>query len=321
MIFLASDGIRIHCKSCTRENAKGDVLVLHGMGEHLGRYAEFAERLNKAGYNAHLMDWRGHGCSEGLSGHVEKFSQFFKDIESWIQFLEGQGLLDPIRPKFLFGHSMGGLIALDFAFHHRDAFVHSLDGIALSSPAVGVLNPIVLLKPVFDLALPGMLKQLHFPNGIKPEQLSHDKEILKEYANDPLVHNKVTIGLVREMLAAIDRVRRNKSALPFPALVLYGDQDSIVDPEALQKFAKNLQAVDKEVKEFRGFFHEVFNEKKRAQAYEIFLDWLNRWAKPQKQKAATRKSTKSSSKSSGKKASVKAISRSPRGKKVRSIST
>jgi len=315
MIFVASDGVRIHCRSHIRESARADVLVLHGMGEHSGRYEEFAARLGRAGCNVHLMDWRGHGCSEGLSGHVVDFNQFHRDFEGWVAGLEANGKLSKERPLFLFTHSLGGLIAVDYFLSFRDANPPQLAGLVLSSPAVGILNPAAILKPVFDLRFPALLEQLHFPNGIKAADLTHDKEKRAEYDNDPLVHGKITISLFRGMLAAIERATIAKSAFPCPVLVIYAEDDRVVDPEAVQKFAKNLKAEDKEVRGFRGFFHEVFNETKRDEAYKLLVGWLDKWTKPAK------KNKSSSAKSSAHAPTAKATSRSLPVKKARSTST
>lgn len=314
MIFVASDGVRIHCQSRVRPDARADVLVLHGLGEHSGRYAEFAERLGRGGYNVHLLDWRGHGCSEGLTGHVAEFAQFHRDIASWVVYLVEHELLRKDRPVFLFGHSMGGLIALDFLLNFRDAPVQKFAGLALSSPAVGVLNPAAMLKPALDFRLPALLEQLHFPNGIAVDDLMHDKKKRAEFLADPLVHRKITISLFREMLGAIERVRDPKTALPLPVLLLYAGDDRIVDPEAEQKFAKNLKAKDKEVHGFRGFYHEIFNETKREEAYARFLDWLKKWTTPAKIKV------RSSAKSSASKATAKGILRSRPARKATSTS-
>ena len=315
MIFSADDGTKPFSRSLLADDARGELLVIHGLGEHSGRYEEFSAHALKAGWSVHLLDLRGHGRSEGLGGHADNFRVFQGDLLAWLAALERESLLDERLPRVVFGHSMGGLIALE-AFTPLKA-----SALALSAPAVAILSHFAQAKPLLDFGLPAMLERLHVPTGLKPEALSRDPEEQKAYARDPLVRKNLTIALFRGMLGAMEGLRGQVMAFEVPVAVFFGEADPIVDPRAMRKFANSLEAQDKEVHEFRGCLHEVFHDLKKAEAYARFEKWLKKCADQQPQQKQQSKKSKSSAKSSARGVIAKATSRSPRAKKAISTST
>ena len=307
MIFESSDNIKIYCKSFCVKKPKASVLLIHGLGEHSRRYGRFLEELNTKSLDVHVMDLRGHGCSEGLYGHVSHFSQYHLDLEYWWKFLCSKGLIRTKLPIFLFGHSLGGLIAFDHAASYRKSLYRSLHGLILSAPAIALQSVMVSVRPILNIGIPSAIGRLHFPNGINPEHLTRDKAIVKAYKEDPLVHSKITPSLFREILNRISLLYSEDVFMELPTLFMVPSADKIVDPDAVVDFVKNLEGVDNELVVFPKFYHEIFNEKNKQEAYKVLFTWVEKCLKQKKSNLSN---------SSLRKAIGKAPSRLHRARKV-----
>jgi alpha-beta hydrolase superfamily lysophospholipase len=251
-----------------------------------------------------------------LGGHADNFRVFQGDLLAWIQALEAKSLIGKRQPRIFFGHSLGGLIALEALTSPHGSRLKAT-GLALSAPAVSILSPFAQAKPLLDFGLPALLEKLHVPTGLKPKALSRDPEAQQNYANDPLVRKNLTIALFRGMLEAMEGLKAEPQALGIPVAIFFGDSDPIVDPKAIRVFANSLEAQDKEIHEFRGCLHEVFHDLKKDEAYARFEKWLNKCGP----KNPTPKKSKLFAKSSAREVTAKATSRSPRAKKAISTST
>lgn len=285
MVFLADDGVRIHFRQDIAPKNWANVLIVHGLGEHGGRYEWLTKRFLQLGINVYRIDLRGHGCSEGTPAHIAKFSQFHNDLNSWYQFLLDSGDFNQKQPLFLLGHSMGGLICLDYILTQKGTLRSFVTAAVLSSPSISVHPVYSLLKPIVDLTVPSFLNTIHVPNGIDPKYLSHDPDEVAEYIADPLVHRKITPQLFGELITAMKRVREFKRKSPLPIQFLIAEEDRVVDPEIAINFAKSLQCGKKEVRVLHGFYHEIFNEVKKADAWNLCKEWLIQW----RSQAATQK--------------------------------
>lgn len=289
------------------KEAKASVLALHGLGEHLRRYGGFVKKLNAQNIDVHLMDLRGHGCSEGLYGHIHHFSQYHLDIEYWWKFLCAKGLVQTKVPVFLFGHSLGGLIALDHAISYRKSLYRSLHGLILAAPAIALQSAMISMRPILNIGIPSSVGRLHFPNGINPKHLSRDKLVVKAYEEDPLVHSKITPSLFREILNRISYIHSKDIFMELATVFMVPGADKIVDSEALISFVKNLEGVDNELIIFPNFYHEIFNEKDNKEAYKALFTWVAKCLKQKKLNLSN---------SSLKKATGKETSRFRRARKV-----
>lgn len=247
--------------------SRGTVVIAHGINEHAGRYAHVAERLVADGWLVGALDHRGHGLSGGRRAAVERFDDWVNDLHSYIHDV----LVDALRPVFLLGHSLGGLIATVYALRHQD----SLDGLILSSPSV---MPPMNTSPSVMRA--GRLLSRWAANlpvmQLRLDAVSRDPEVVAAYRADPLVH----LGGVRartgaEVLRAIGEVQRDISRLRLPLLTVQGTVDLLVDPEAARWVDAHAGSADHTLRIYEGLYHEVFNEPERDAVLDDVAHWLD----------------------------------------------
>lgn len=262
---------RLHYRAWPLQSPRATVLLVHGLGEHSGRYARLAADLRERGMATLALDLRGHGRSAGPRGHVARFAHLVDDVEALrVDAARRQPAGSPV---FLLGHSLGGLVAARYLQTHPEA---PLRGAILSAPALGVL----VEPPAWKRALAGFcsrwLPALPFSNQIDPTWLTHDTEVAAALEVDPLAHPRITPRLYTEMLAAMyaaasDAERIRVSSL----LLLLPGQDRIVDAAVARRWARGLpDSVEVEVREYPEHFHEVLNELERDAVVREMADWI-----------------------------------------------
>jgi alpha-beta hydrolase superfamily lysophospholipase len=250
------------------------LVILHGMGEHGGRYMHFPYYLKDDVGAVFCLDHRGHGRSEGLRGHVARFDQFCDDAALAIRRVD-----EILRKRFgrseihLLGHSLGGLIALRTILLHPTLPLRS---VTVSAPLLGIKVELPLAKRMGAQVLSRVWDTLQMTSEIDPASLSHDLEAAEAYKADRLVHNKGTPRFYTELLKAIADTRRRDSGVEFPLQFLVPLQDRVVDSEATLAFFRDLKHRDKQLKTYPGFFHESFNEIGKEQAFDDLRAWINR---------------------------------------------
>ncbi len=251
------------------------LFVLHGLGEHGGRYAHFPYYLTKAGapFEAvYCLDQRGHGRSEGIRGHVDRFDSLTEDCILAIHRFD-----ESLKKRFgkseihLFGHSMGGLVVLRALFRKPDLPIRS---VTVSAPLLGIRVELPISKRAVAHVLSHVWGSLHMKNEVDPALLSHDKDVVEAYKADRLVHNKGTPRFYTELLAALADTRKRDSGLEYPLQMIVPMQDRIVDPQAALSFFRALKSRDKQLKTYPDFYHESFNEIGKEQAFEDLSTWI-----------------------------------------------
>jgi acylglycerol lipase len=243
------------------------VLVVHGLGEHAGRYQNLIARLLPLGYAVYGFDLPGHGHSEGVRGFVARFDDYTAALDHLSHKIHEW---HPALPCFLFGHSMGGLVV---ARHLLDA-PPRIRGAMLSSPCLGVRRRhLPLLR--LSLRLLSRLVPRARVLAIDPAGLSRDPQVVADYRTDPLVfHGLSTARLAAELLRTIDSVLEKAGEIRLPLLVLQGDADRIVDPSGAQRFHERVGASDKTLLWFDGFCHELLNEPGHTDVLDAVERWL-----------------------------------------------
>ena len=269
----AADGIGLAWRSWSPESPRGVIILVHGLAEHSGRYDELGSELASSGWAVYAADLRSHGLSFTGSGdirvHVDRFEDFFLDVDAAFH-LAGEG--HPGLPRFILGHSMGGLIALRYAIEHPE----SLSGAVLSSPALGI-HPDAL-PPKWLIPFVGLMSRLapRFtqPTGLDEGTLSHDPEVVQAYIDDPLVAERVTVRWYAEFLAAIEAAHAGAPQLKLPVLLMQSGDDRIVDPAAAGRWCEKAPDGLVELVEWPGLYHEMFHELGKEKVTARTLAWL-----------------------------------------------
>ncbi|MGH8911180.1 MAG: lysophospholipase [Acidimicrobiia bacterium] len=236
-----------------------EVVLVHGLAEHSGRYERTGALLAASGLEVTAPDLVGFGATGGRRGHVEDWAQFLDQVEALVGAAEETG-----RPVVLMGHSMGALIALEYALSERP----DPDLLVLSAPALsGGAGWQRAVAPILARLAP----KLKIPNRLKGEQLSRDPAVGEEYFADPLVYTSSTARLGAELFAAIDRTRSALSSLSVPTYVLHGGMDSIVPPTSTVKLGA-LPGVERHL--HPTLRHEVLNEPEGPELVAAIADWI-----------------------------------------------
>jgi alpha-beta hydrolase superfamily lysophospholipase len=250
--LLAADGTALHVSDylLPAASSRASVVIMHGLGEHGGRYRHLAAFFNERGLSVRCYDHRGHGRSAGRRGDVINGDPLLQDAEIVIDDFARQYR----QPPFLFGHSMGGLFATRFAL----SGVSPLRGLILSSPALALrLSRLQML--LLD-TLHALAPSLAVPNGLSPRWLSHDPKVVAAYRADPLVHGRISARLMRSMLRSIAVCQAQAARLRIPALLLAAGDDHLVDPEGVRRFAAQLAPGLAQLRMYQDLYHEIFNE-------------------------------------------------------------
>lgn len=244
---------------------KGLLLVAHGLGEHRGRYPHVADRFTALGLRVAIPDHRGHGRSSGPRCDTRDVSEFTADLETLRQRTLVEG-----APTYLLGHSMGGLIALDYALDHQA----DLSALMLSGPLVlpGDDQPpwLVAIAKVLGKVVPtlGTL-------ALDPKSVSRDPEVVAAYEADPLnFHGKVKAGTGAALLTRLQTFPSRLPSLTLPLLVMHGEKDKLTNPEGSKLVHQLAGSSDKTLKIYDGLFHEIFNEPEQDQVLTDTTEWL-----------------------------------------------
>jgi alpha-beta hydrolase superfamily lysophospholipase len=267
------DGVALHVQAWpTTGPGHGTVLIVHGLGEHIGRYARVAAHLDARGWNVMGYDHRGHGRSGGAKGRIAERDDLLRDLALVIDRVQARqpGTL------VLLGHSLGGLIAARFVAEGCAAtpapWWRPVDGLVLSSPA---LDPGMNAVQKLMLAIAGPLApDLAVNNGLKPAWISRDAAVVQAYEDDPLVHDRVTPRLARFIVDAGATVLGAASRWALPTLLLYAGSDRCVAPRGSAAFAARTPRGVVEVHAFPALYHEIFNEPEHHEVYAVLDGWL-----------------------------------------------
>ncbi len=250
--------------------ARGTVVILHGYCEHRGRYRHVAAHLNRHGYHVLVGDLRGHGGSAGERGFVRRFTDYLEDTQAFLDCAASALPAAGAKP-ILLGHSMGGLVGLQFAL----AFPAALRALALSAPFLGLKIAVPAWKRSLGLAASLLKPTLRLPSGLRSADLSHDPEVGRSYDADPLVTHEATARWFTEIIAAQADLRMRAGRIHVPTLMQVAGDDRIVDSAVSQVIFDRLGASDKNLTVYPGLFHEIFNEKESDQ--QRVLSDLTNW--------------------------------------------
>jgi len=246
--------------------ARGVVLLVHGIGEHAGRYRHVAARLNGWGFAVQAADHYGHGASSGPRGGLPSVMRLVDDLA---QVVDAVRASHPGIPLVLLGHSLGGLVAASFVARA----VRPVDALVLSSPGLdpGLSAFQKLLVAVLSRVAPG----LRVDNGLDDNYLSHDRAVVQALRDDPLCHHRIGARLARFLAEEGAVVQAAAPHWTVPTLLLYAGDDHFVKPAASRAFAASVPASSISATCYPGLYHEIFNERDAEPVFAALRHWLD----------------------------------------------
>ncbi len=262
--FTTSDGTELSALTISQEAPTYELLHVHGLGEHSGRWIERLTQLASRGARVTTFDLRGHGQSEGPRMHADDFEDLVSDVsELALETSAASGL-----PWVLYGHSMGGLISAAYLI---DAKVPIPNLAVLSAPALGDGTPAV--KRAAAKLLGKIAPSMTMKTPIAVDQLSRDPEVGEAYEADPLVQQFGSVGLGRAVFGEQARLAHKTGEITIPTLVIHGADDTLVPTAASAPLAQS-ESVDRKV--YPGLRHELHFEPEGAQVMGDIADWIDR---------------------------------------------
>jgi acylglycerol lipase len=264
-IIHSYDGVELYCKQDIPENPKAIVVIVHGLGEHSGRYDYVTEVLNSSGYGVFRFDNRGHGKSGGARGYLTNYCTFIEDADFIVDLGKKQFSELPI---FMLGHSMGGFITASYGVKYPN----KLKGQIFSGPAVIPLPTLEELKKM-DVEKNPLLS---IPNGLS-HLICRSEKVIADYNNDPWNLRAFTLKLLTTFsIEGIEWLQKNFNTYNYPCLIMHGENDQIVPKEASEIFYHQCSSTDKTLKIFPDLYHEILNEEvEKAEILKRITDWID----------------------------------------------
>ena len=270
--FEGHDGLTFYVQGWEPDAQPKTVIALvHGLGEHIGRYAHVGKALTDAGYVLIGFDLRGHGKTVSARGHFPSLNMVMADIRQFFQFVSQRY---PNLPQFLYGHSLGGLLALTYAVQNRAG----LKGVMVTGTALRSALQEQKAKIMMANILGTLMPAATIPSGLDATTISRDKAVVDKYVNDPLVHDKTSLGLGKSALAAIDLCFAGAKEFAYPLLIMHGKEDKLTYASGSADFAKLAGEKNKDVtlKLWDGLYHEIHNEPEQAEVFKMIIEWLDK---------------------------------------------
>jgi alpha-beta hydrolase superfamily lysophospholipase len=268
--FTASDGDNLAVQDWPLDigvHLRGVVLIVHGLGEHAGRYDHVAQQLNAWGFAVRGYDQCGHGESSGLPGSLPTDTRLLDDLADIIDSTRAR--MEPGTPLILLGHSMGGLVTGRFV----SLGMRKVDALIMSSPA---LNPgMNAFQKLLVAVLPKIAPNLRVGNGLNPSFISHDPAVVQAYTSDPLVHDRISARLARFFATEGPATVALAAQWKVPTLLMYAGADRLVNPQGSRDFAA---AASKDLVTtvcFDALYHEIFNESDATPVFAAMQRWLD----------------------------------------------
>lgn len=266
-VFRGANGLELRAQSWhSGQEVQAAVAIVHGHGEHSGRYLNVVHALAPRGFAIIGFDHRGHGRSRGQRGHIDSWSEYREDVRAFLGWISDR---EPHRPIFLMGHSMGALVTLDYVLHDSGGLAGAIVSGAPIEPA-GVAKPyLVLMSRMLSKACPRFPLRL----ALDTSALSRDAAAVRAYVEDPLVHGRFTAKWGTESLTALAWVKAHAADLKLPVLFIHGEDDRLNLPDGSRRFFERVTFADKTLLIYPKMFHELHNDI----GYDLVMRDVERW--------------------------------------------
>ena len=266
-----SDGVVLYLQGWQSEvPAKAVVCLVHGLGEHSGRYAHVGAALNSAGYHLLAFDLRGHGKTLGKRGDLPSYEVVNKDVSLLLTEATSRY---PNLPQILYGHSLGGMVVLYYCLRIKP----HLAGVVVTSPGLRTAleeqkNKIMLVN-LLGSVMPGMT----ISTGLEASTISRDPAVVERYQKDLLVHDQATLGLAKHSLDATRYIYENAKNWELPLLLMHGSVDKLSYPEGSLELAEKVDPRLCTLNLWEGLSHELHNEPEKEKVFAYLINQLDQF--------------------------------------------
>ena len=264
--ITAEDGLQLNLYHWVPDAPKASIIIAHGWSEHAGRYHDVANWFMARGYEVHALDHRGHGKSEGNRGHVNRWTDYARDLELLRASVKQE-------TQYLLGHSMGGMISILHALEYPNKFA----AMALSGPASDVSIPVSKFKMFLGQTMSAWLPKLSISNDIDPYVVCSDVDVVKQYIADPFTHGKVTTRWFNEYLKTVENVKQRAKDITTPIAIWHGEGDALVEPWVSDNFYEALSQKDKQRTLVKGALHEILLEPTWQNTADEMISWFEKF--------------------------------------------
>lgn len=265
-----TDGLALYTASWLPETVKAVIVLVHGYGEHSGRYAHVVNALTQQNYAVYTIDHRGHGKSEGLGGYVKSIDQVVDDLKIYVDQIQAR---HSDQKLFMLGHSMGALISLTYALRYQA----QLDGLLISGVPLAAEEGAPAWLAQVAKFLNMVAPTLPLAETIPLDALSRDATIVQAYEADPLnYHGKMRVGTALSIVNGAKKAISQLSTLKLPTLILHGAEDKICPPSGSDIVYAQAASSDKQLIKYDGLRHEIMNEPERDTVLQDIMTWLDK---------------------------------------------
>lgn len=248
--------------------AKGVVALSHGYGEHAGRYGHVGEAFTGAGYGLYALDHRGHGRSGGGRGQIPGYDCLLDDYGALIGMSRERHLDAPV---FIYGHSMGGNIALSYALDRPDG----LAGVMATGPLLRAADSAPGWKIRLAKLMGSVAPTIALSGNVDSASICRDPSVVEAYEDDPLVHDQMSARLGKALIEQGEYLMNHAAQLTIPALLMHGTADQVTSPTATREFAERATDADVTHIEYPDLYHELHNEPEQEVVFGDMITWLD----------------------------------------------
>lgn len=264
--WTTPDGLLMQGYHWDSFHAKAVIVLVHGLGEYAGRYAEFARYFSKHGFATIGYDRRGHGRSAGKRGHATSYEALQEEINYLLGHTKS---MYPTVPIFFYGHSMGGNLVLYNVLQYRP----DITGVIATAPWIELTERPPFLKILLGRLAAKIAPAFSLPNGLDPRHLSRDTKVVEAYINDPLVHDQISASTGTSMIDSGKWLGSFAGSTDIPMLLMHGSDDHLTSPQATQAFAGKVKG-DITFVAWEDGYHELHHEPNKGDVLETARTWM-----------------------------------------------
>jgi len=243
-----------------------NIIIIHGLGEHSGRYKEFASFFIKKNIGVFSFDLIGHGKSDGLKGHISNIKDFTDSIEEVLIQVRKRFINTPI---IIFGHSLGGCLALNYLIERKSKEISlAIISSAWIETEIQIPKYLLIIQKVIHILFP----KVRLSNRLDTKDLSKDIKIIDKYKNDPLVHDRISLNLLSKINKTIEKIKNKDYNIEIPVLIIHGKKDKIISYKGSELISKKIK--DSKLKLYDNVYHEPHNDNEKKEILEYYYDFI-----------------------------------------------